>query len=392
MMPLSITGVLVLKMESNSVIPSAVLPTDNATLPVGDTDSQASSSIHNDVHIPSDARDVSHCLSAEVEHDDITPAKKRRMSNEVNNGPAKRKPKPLSILPKGTRMIPCRAIIGETLPNRVISPQTKERATAMCPNVRVVHNHWDVQLGGFIFAMDMAKTSCRPNDLPLTISKFRLFTRAFELRLIGWGQNLMDTASHIPDECASTLSDCLSISFPIAPTDIHQTLGMFQEYFQTRMMSDHTVPVIDVSKCIQNACSGIYYIVHYCMVMGIPAFLVSLYLLDVFGAGGGFNEVHAGVLAVSQSPLLDNYADWCMNHSSMTGHYKEPVLAYSVIIRVVDVMSLCVNESSPGWSNALIGSVCKYLFISMFTHTSLSCPAKGDQVVYYLNKLMHTCP
>lgn len=259
----------------------------------------------------------------------------------------------LTLAPKVTTPCSAAIILGNrgNSGRRHLGAATKEKARLQPPKVRVDRAYWDTQIEDFKFAYEMKPgKKMRIDSAPISITKFRQFVRALE-RWVCWGVHWLDSANQTPSrlQLRPDLPACLSHTFPIAPPYLHPTFEFFCDYFIGMTIAYHTYYATDLQSHIMTFCPDLYYIVHYCMSMGIPSFLISLYLLDLFLVKDCYvtmAELDFTISLIAKSEQLDNYSDWCIQSNLMTGHYIEPTEAYNAVFRVVDVISLGVGMDS----------------------------------------------
>lgn len=299
-----------------------------------------------------------HCSDKEIsaeeeERESVSPPKRAKRKTRQDNTLSHSTITYVTIAPKITS--PCSAgiILGSqsSAQRRYLSTITKERSMSVGQNVRVTRNHWDFQVSSFKFAMDMkAGRKMREDDIPITIPKFRLFLRAFERRWVGWGVQWIENANQTPRiGMRSDLISCLAHTFPAVPSHLQSTFEHFCDYYTAKTTASYNFCVTDVQQFIPTFCPDAYYIVHYCMVMGIPSFLICLYLLDVFLAKECYVamlDLEYAIECISKSVNLEHYCDWCLQTKFMVGHYVEPFEVYTAVFRIVDVISLGIGKEN----------------------------------------------
>ena len=249
---------------------------------------------------------------------------------------------------------PCAMVLGTggNVGKRHLINSTKERCRVQILKVRVNRKFWDGQIDDFKFAYDMkANKKERPdNGLP-DITKFRRFMRAIERRWLCWGAQWLENANQMlsKEDTSPDVRACLSHVFPDAPGYLYATFQFFCDYFIGQTITYHQFHVTDLQCHIMSFCPGVYYIVNYCMALGIPSRMIALYLLDVFLGKDVYvtvQEIEFVLDMITKTDVLPNYCDWCFDPLLMVGHFIEPVEAYSVIFRVVDVISLGLGMDS----------------------------------------------
>ena len=249
---------------------------------------------------------------------------------------------------------PCAMVLGTgcNVGKRHLISSTKDKCRVQTLKVRVNRKFWDGQIEGYKFAFEMkANKKSRPDDGPPDITKFRRFLRALERRWLCWGAQWLENANQTlsREDSRPDIRACLSHVFPDAPGYLYATFQFFCEYFIGQTITYHQHHVTDLQCHIMAFCPGIYYIVSYCMALGIPSLMIALYLLDVFLGQDVYvtmQEIEFVLDMITKTEVLPNYCDWCFNPHLMVGHFIEPVEAYSVIFRVVDVISLGLGMDS----------------------------------------------
>lgn len=291
--------------------------------------------------------------SQEVEVEDIpgpSPPKKTRKRQHKNptfSPPVNR----ITLASKVTTPCSTAMILGTAgnTGRRHLAAQTKERARLQTLKVRVNDSYWDSKIEGFRFAYEMkpgkkSSTGSAPVDIP----KFRRFLRAFERKWVCWGVGWLDSGNQTASryDLRPDMQACLNHTFPNAPAYLHPTFGYFCDFYITMTVAYHNYYTADMQSHVLTFCPGVYYIVHYCMALGLPSFLISLYLLDVFLVNDCYvtiAELNFTISLIAKSEYLDNYCDWCLQWELMAGHYIEPVEAYNAVFRIVDVISMGVG-------------------------------------------------
>ena len=279
-------------------------------------------------------------------YDSPTPPPKKKMKLKRVKISAHAEVVPLPC--KMSTPCPCAMVLGTAgnTGKRHLALNTKERCRVQILKIRIHRAFWDSQIEGYKCTYEMkAGKKCREDDGPADIPKFRRFLRAFEKKWVCWGVQWLDSANQTlsREDSRPDIRACLSHIFPNAPEYLYATFRFYCDYFIGATVAYHSHYVTDLQSHILTFCPGVYYIVHYCMSLGIPSFMIVLYLLDVFLGKDCYvtmQELEFTIDMITKTDMLPNYCDWCFNSQLMIGHFVEPMEAYSVVFRIVDVISL----------------------------------------------------